>query len=365
MLPPLDPSHPGTGLPSTPGASSASSPLELEEWLWLVTQVLGVDWVRLELLRGERFEVLVEVGEVPRFPREVPNFYPLRLSTQEVGARLELPPGDWAKEARGLQVLVKGLFAAGLLREIEGAFVPKSRARFLVPSQSLFYASHELLTPMNSILGFTKRLLKRLAPELGERDREALETVDRNARQLLKLFEKFLSASPPPDAERVLSTSVVELSQWVRQISQDHRSLFLDSEHQLSIRVPPTPLWGRVDPVGLHQILSNLLSNARKYALPGMVEVGLGQGPNQEVQIWVEDRGPGISKAEQTLLFERFQRGSYPDRVPGVGLGLSICSEIAHRHQGRMELTSEIGKGSRFAVVLPAEVLCDSSGGAS
>jgi two-component system OmpR family sensor kinase len=77
------------------------------------------------------------------------------------------------------------------------------------------------------------------------------------------------------------------------------------------------------------------------------------QASNGETRLWVRDSGPGIERAEWEHIFERFARGEGARRRDGAGLGLAIVRAIAHAHGGRVELASELGKGSVFTVVVP------------
>jgi len=102
----------------------------------------------------------------------------------------------------------------------------------------------------------------------------------------------------------------------------------------------------------LIQVLANFLNNASKFTPSGYIKLGYRYLPDtSEVAVYVEDTGCGIPYAEQKMIFNRFYKQD--EFSQGTGLGLSICQVIMEKLQGRIELWSEQGKGSRFTVILP------------
>jgi len=105
-------------------------------------------------------------------------------------------------------------------------------------------------------------------------------------------------------------------------------------------------------------VLLNLLGNAVKFTEAGSVRMEAGW-QDGELAFRVTDTGPGIAADEQSHIFEEFQRGRNTDEVRGVGLGLNIASRLSELLGGRIELSSELGKGSEFTVFLPGSVAAD------
>ena len=106
----------------------------------------------------------------------------------------------------------------------------------------------------------------------------------------------------------------------------------------------------------LIQVITNLLNNAVKFTQEGYIKLGwkyLSQ--NEEVEIYVEDSGIGIPQSEQKMIFNRFYKQN--EFSQGAGLWLSICQVIIEKLGGRIDLKSEVGKGSRFTVILPCRVV--------
>lgn len=115
---------------------------------------------------------------------------------------------------------------------------------------------------------------------------------------------------------------------------------------------PAEDVFVNVDSMRLIQVLTNFLNNADKFTSEGYIKLGYYPVPEtREVCIYVEDSGMGISVEEQKMIFERFYK--HNEFSQGVGLGLSICMLIVDRLGGRIEVKSQVGKGSRFTVILP------------
>ena len=116
------------------------------------------------------------------------------------------------------------------------------------------------------------------------------------------------------------------------------------------------PLEINVDRERLIQVLTNFLNNASKFTETGYIKLGYIYLPDEgHVRIYVEDTGRGIPREEQRMIFSRFYKQN--EFSQGAGLGLSICQVIIEKLGGRIELKSEVGKGSRFTVILPCRVV--------
>jgi len=129
-------------------------------------------------------------------------------------------------------------------------------------------------------------------------------------------------------------------------LSQAHRFEF-DFESDF----PPV----EVEPQLMEQVLTNLIDNAIKYSPEGGLITITGKKTDGQVKVSVKDQGLGISPEELGHLFEKFHRaGKGPTRrIPGTGLGLYICKSIVEAHGGKMEASSQVGKGSEFSFTLP------------
>ena len=111
----------------------------------------------------------------------------------------------------------------------------------------------------------------------------------------------------------------------------------------------------KVEPQLMENVFTNLIENAIKYSPNGGQISISGKKEDHQVKVKVADQGIGISKEDMGHLFEKFQRvkESQSQRIQGTGLGLYICKSIIEAHGGKLEVSSEVGKGSKFSFTLP------------
>lgn len=227
-------------------------------------------------------------------------------------------------------------------------------------SNFLASMSHELRTPMNSILGFTKRLVRRLPEQISERDMDALKTVSRNANHLLSLINDILDLSKIEAGRMDIKPSRFDLNALLTDVRQGCLSLVEDSSKSMEVRTE-TSLSIVADRRKVQQVVTNLVSNGVKYSERGTIAMYFEEvsdpslGP--AVAIGVSDEGYGMDADEQVHLFSAFTRldTEATRKVDGTGLGLAICARFVEMHGGRIEVSSEVGKGSEFLVTLPLD----------
>lgn len=217
-------------------------------------------------------------------------------------------------------------------------------------------ASHELRTPLNGLILDVQ--LRRLRLEQGRMDaftagklREMITRDERQIRSLSRLIDDMLDVSrirtgklsvrPEPGDLGVLAGSVVE----------GLAAQFASAGSHIELQVEgPAPVM--MDEFRIEQVLANLLTNALRYGGGKPVSVRVGAA-GEQVRAEVRDQGIGISEADQQRVFEQFERVSSADAPQGLGLGLFISDQIVQAHGGRIELSSRLGEGSCFSVVLP------------
>ena len=248
---------------------------------------------------------------------------------------------------------VAGSSGGGEIGRLERSFdrmVDRLRHLLVTQRQLLADTSHELRNPLTVIrtnLGLLGRELDPAtrAEVAGETEEEA-ERMSRLVADLLLLARQEETARGELVPLR-LDTLARDAVERVRQLAPDH-SVALEQAD---------PLVVRGDPDRLRQLLDNLLDNAVRYTPPGgRVAVGV-QRAGSEARLVVEDTGVGIAPRHLPRIFDRFYRVD-PARsraTGGTGLGLAIVRHVARVHGGRVEVESEPGRGSRFAVTLPAE----------
>jgi len=214
--------------------------------------------------------------------------------------------------------------------------------------------SHELRTPLTSIQGYIKTMLQ-LAAELDEEQRRAfLEAADRQGERLRRLIEQLLVVARLESHVEPLAVSAVELPVLVSHVADELRPRA--HGHTFDIRFPADFSQVETDEAKVHQILSNLVENALKYAPPDTRVTIEGQPSLNGVVISVTDEGHGIPAELQERVFERFFQvdSSTTRRVGGTGLGLYICKKMAEMIGARLWLDRSDGTGSTFSLFLPS-----------
>jgi len=214
--------------------------------------------------------------------------------------------------------------------------------------------SHEFKTPLNSIIGFSKILLKKTHGPLNKKQMEFVNYIHKNGKLLLSLVEDLLHIARIERGVEKLNIKDIDLKQVISDCINSLSPLIEKKEIEVSIIVDEE-IRNKVkaDEKKIRQVLLNLLSNAIKFSPPGgRIEVGAFLGEyGDEVKVYVKDIGSGISKDEIKKIFEPFYRGEKSEE--GTGLGLYLARRFVELHKGRMWVESEEGVGSTFFFTLP------------
>ena len=271
----------------------------------------------------------------------------LKLDSGDVALAQRVPDADTDPRTEVGQV---GLALNSMLDNVEGALQARHESEQRV-RQFVADASHELRTPLASIRGYA---------ELSRREREpvpasvshALARVESEALRMQGLVEDLLLLARL-DAGRPLERKPVDLSLLAMDAVSDAHAAAPD--HRWELDLPDEPIEVSGDQARLHQVVANLLANARTHTPAGTKVVTSVQPDDSWVRISVADDGPGIPESLQRHVFQRFTRGDDSrNRAAGsTGLGLSIVDAVAKSHGGRVELASRPGE-TRFSVLLPA-----------
>lgn len=223
-----------------------------------------------------------------------------------------------------------------------------------VKSQFLSMVSHELRTPLGLIKGYAETL-QSLGENLDEAtQRECLTVIQEEADNLSELVDNLLSSSRLEQGTLGLDLQPLRLPKLLEQIVREARQR--SPSHQFALDLSGDLPLIRADERRLRQVLRNLLDNAVKYSQGGtLVTVSAMLRDSEEVEISVTDQGQGIAPAFLDRIFERFYRVDQSDSRfgGGAGLGLSIAKGIVEGHGGRITVTSTVGVGSVFRVMLP------------
>jgi signal transduction histidine kinase len=214
--------------------------------------------------------------------------------------------------------------------------------------------SHELRTPLTSIRGYVDILLER--DDLDAEQRAQLEVVARNGERLSRLVDDLLDTAWLNGGSMEVVRGWHDLSGIVRASVDAATPAAERAGVELELEAPAT-LPTLVDAGRIAQAIDNLISNAIKYT-PGGGRVGVRLiVDGGRIEICVADSGIGIEAGDRNQLFTRFFRARHAEEqsVQGVGLGLSIAKSIVESHGGRIEVDSEVGRGSVFRIRMPVE----------
>jgi two-component system OmpR family sensor kinase len=221
--------------------------------------------------------------------------------------------------------------------------------------QFLADASHELRTPLSTIAGYAELSRRRTpddqATELAQL-RHAMDRVDVESERMTALVDDLLLLARL-DAGRALESETVELSRLVLEAVDDAR--VVSPDHQWRLSLPDVPVQVDGDAHRLHQVVTNLLSNARRHTPAGTVVTSTVLVEQSGVVVTIQDDGPGMSPELVGQVFDRFSRGdeSRTRDTGGSGLGLPIVKAIVEAHHGTVTVTSRPGD-TTVTVRLPA-----------
>lgn len=222
--------------------------------------------------------------------------------------------------------------------------------------QFLSNMSHEIRTPMNAIIGFTKVVLK---TELSAKQKEYMTAIKMSGDALIVLINDILDLAKVDSGKMTFEQIPFKLELSIfamlhlfeTKIQEKNLQLNIDYDHSI-----PTVLLG--DPVRLHQIILNLVSNAVKFTNKGSITVGVTLLDEDEtsttIRFAVSDTGIGIEQVKLEKIFENFQQASSDTSrlYGGTGLGLAIVKHLVEAQKSNMNVESELNKGSTFSFVL-------------
>jgi two-component system phosphate regulon sensor histidine kinase PhoR len=210
--------------------------------------------------------------------------------------------------------------------------------------------SHELRTPLTAIKGF----IESLGTEIDKKNLRYLDILKRNTERLINIVNDLLVLSELEDRETVLRLEDVDLNQLIEDIRKIFEQKLKEKKLNLKIQSADKHITVKADSFQLEQIFINLIDNAIKYTQKGGIVITVKQD-KKYTTISIEDTGIGIPKENLTRIFERFYvvNKSRSRSLGGTGLGLSIVKHIVLLHNGKIDVESTLGKGTKFTISLP------------
>ncbi len=214
----------------------------------------------------------------------------------------------------------------------------------------LSIAAHELRTPLSAVQLQLQSLLER--PEgLDPRARAKVERACRSGERLVTLVDTLLDVSRLTTGAFSLAPTRFDLTVAVQEVVERFREHALRAGSLVSVRSEGL-LEGRWDRLRIEQVVTNLLTNALKYAAGTPVDLVL-KGSEREVTLMVSDGGPGIPESDWERVFLRFERAAPMRNFGGLGLGLYVARQIVEAHGGQIQLARRGERGAHFVIQLP------------
>jgi PAS domain S-box-containing protein len=233
-------------------------------------------------------------------------------------------------------------------------------------SEFISTASHEMRTPVASIEGYLGLALNPTTATIDDRAKGFLEKAHENSKHLGRLFQDLLDTTKLDDGQITPHMQPVEIVNLVKQISDaqipnikkkglDYQfgSGAIDQQLGGGKHIEQV-IYASVDPDFLREVINNVIENAIKYTPSGWVTVNV-RADNYNVQIVIQDTGIGIARDEISHIFQKFYRVDNRDtrEIGGTGLGLYLVKQRVEAMNGRIWAESEIGKGTKFIILMP------------
>jgi len=214
--------------------------------------------------------------------------------------------------------------------------------------------SHELRTPLTAIRGSLDLLKGNAIGTLPEEATAMVKIAYNNTERLLMLINDILHISKLESGIQTFRLQEIDLNKFLQQAIEANQPYA--SQHSIKLKLHNSPTISiNADSNRLMQVMYNLISNAVKFSKPGQQVDIKTIHINGQIRVDIIDKGAGIPPEFRSTIFEKFTQADSSDsrRVSGTGLGLSIAKAIIEYHQGKLDFTSELGKGTHFFFTLP------------
>ncbi|MFZ5801634.1 MAG: sensor histidine kinase [Candidatus Omnitrophota bacterium] len=251
--------------------------------------------------------------------------------------------------------LIKGVVTSdGLLRAID--YAVERRRILLLKDRFVHMVSHELRNPLAALREVTAQLLELHAENLTPLQKELIELAQSCIARLLRTTSDLLDVAKMESGRASLQITAFDLVELVKELCRLFEKNVSRKGLALEPRFPEKPVLIHGDRDAIARCITNLLNNAVKYTEKGFIKVEIAETPGHGL-CRVSDSGIGIAAEHIPKIFNRYEQFGKPaiSAEKGVGLGLSICKEIAERHGGSIQVESVLGQGSVFTVQLPQE----------
>jgi len=221
--------------------------------------------------------------------------------------------------------------------------------------QFLASATHELRTPLTNIRAYTESLLTQ-QEATPEQQKEFYNVIHTEAARLGRLLNELLDIQQLEAGSMTIQTNQFEIQRMVAEIQDHLNPLLVEQDQKFACRIAPDLTSIEADKEKVTSCLINLLGNAVKYTPPGGEIRLLAERIDTWIDITVVDTGIGIAKEELPEIFDRYYAcdDESVGEIEGNGLGVACCQEVARLQGGELVVESQLDKGSRFTLRLPA-----------
>jgi len=315
--------------------------------------VFGFSWDKEFTERD--LEVLEAMGKVASIGIENARmFEEIKEFSKGLEEKVKARTSELLETQKSLVRIIKDLDRTK--QELETA---NERLKELDRLKSMFIASmsHELRTPLNSIIGFTGIILQGLEGEINDEQRDSLQRVYNSAKHLLSLITDIIDISKIEAGRLEVNIEEFYLKDVITEAVSTVEHEIRDKGLNLKMDIDES-IYMHTDRKRLFQCILNYLSNAVKFTEQGKITI-FAHMEGDMVEISVSDTGPGISPEDMNLLFKSFTRlgDAVMKSKPGTGLGLYLTKRLAEDIlHGSVGVESELGRGSKFILKIPARV---------
>lgn len=221
-------------------------------------------------------------------------------------------------------------------------------------TEFLLSVSYELRSPLTSIIGFTEILKEQYFGKMNEKQTEYVQAIFEASTHLGQLINNILDLASIEAGYMRLEIKDLAVPMLLDEIYALVKERAKNDKIEMKLECPVDIGVLQADEARIKQVLFNLLANAVKYTLAGgTITLGVRAADPENLAIWVEDTGMGIPENEQKTVFERFRAGKLRTQMSGAGLGLAMVKNFIELHGGRVELKSEVGKGTCITCYVP------------
>jgi signal transduction histidine kinase/CheY-like chemotaxis protein len=238
-----------------------------------------------------------------------------------------------------------------LFEDITNDIIIKEKLEQSDKYKSIFLSnmSHEIRSPVNSIVGFSDMLhdVKNNERKLNE----YIDIIKNSSKSLMNIIDDVLDFSKIEAGKLEINKKNFSLNEILEELYLTNKNK-INTNTELKITIPPKGIKLLNDEFRFRQIFNNLINNAIKFTTKGYIEIGYDK-KDDYIEFFVKDTGQGINESEQNKLFDRFLQSKSNKGNLGHGLGLSISKELVNLMGGDIRVISEFGKGSEFYFTLP------------